>query len=83
YKKLVQTCHPQKCTAISDQEQKKNARKFKEINEALTVLSSPKLRNIYDQFGYSGLRKLVNFDYSKVDPNETFQSFSGTNNIEA
>lgn len=44
--------------------------KFKEINEAYEVLSSPEKRSIYDQFGYEGLR------------GSGYQGFSGFQNID-
>ncbi|MDO5426688.1 MAG: DnaJ domain-containing protein, partial [Coriobacteriia bacterium] len=45
FRKLAQKYHPD---AGGDEE------KFKEINEAYEVLSDPKKRQVYDQFGTAG-----------------------------
>jgi molecular chaperone DnaJ len=46
YRKLAHQHHPDKSNG--------NADKFKEINEAYQILSDPKKRSQYDQFGFAG-----------------------------
>lgn len=49
YRKLAVQFHPDK-----NQGEKKAEEKFKEISEAYDVLSDPKKREMYDQFGHAG-----------------------------
>lgn len=49
YKKLAMKFHPDKCR--DDKEKTVNEAKFKEVNEAYSVLSDPVKRARYDQFG--------------------------------
>lgn len=49
YKKLAIKYHPDKCR--NDSERQENEDKFKEINQAYSVLSNPEKRQKYDQFG--------------------------------
>ena len=50
YRKLAHKYHPDK-----NQGDKEYEEKFKEASEAYAVLSDPKKRATYDQFGHSGL----------------------------
>ena len=47
YRKMAHQHHPDKKTG--------DEAKFKEINEAYEVLSDPKKRQAYDQFGHAGV----------------------------
>ena len=49
YKKLAIKYHPDKCH--NDNEKRENENKFKEINQAYSVLSNPEKKQKYDQFG--------------------------------
>ena len=51
YRKLALKYHPDKNKAAGAEE------KFKEIGEAYDVLSDPKKKQVYDQFGEEGLNK--------------------------
>lgn len=51
FKKLALKWHPDRFATATDAEKKEAEEKFKEINEANTVLSDPKKRQMYDQFG--------------------------------
>ena len=50
YRKLAMKYHPDKNSAPGAEE------KFKEIGEAYDVLSDPKKKQIYDQYGEDGLK---------------------------
>src|SRR5512136_660317 len=52
YRKLAVKYHPDK-----NQGNKEAEEKFKEINEAYAVLSDPKKKNQYDQFGSTGFHE--------------------------
>lgn len=51
FKKLALKWHPDRFATATEAEKKEAEEKFKEINEANTVLSDPKKRQMYDQFG--------------------------------
>lgn len=54
FKKLAILYHPDKQQNKSEAEKKKAEEKFKEINEAYSVLSDPKKKQDYDTFGSVG-----------------------------
>lgn len=54
FKKLAIQYHPDKQQGKSDNEKKQAEEKFKEINEAYSVLSDPKKKQEYDNFGSYG-----------------------------
>lgn len=74
FRKLAMKYHP-------DRNKEPDAEaKFKEINEAYQVLSDPKQRQIYDQFGHDGLRGgAQGGGFGGFDPNDIFGSFFGGN----
>jgi len=89
YRKLALKYHPDKNKAAGAEE------KFKEIGEAYDVLSDPKKKQIYDQFGEEGLKGGAGnsgggpshagfadgFTYTyHGDPRATFSQFFGTSN---
>jgi len=89
YKKMALKYHPDKNKSAGAEE------KFKEIAEAYEVLSDPKKRQVYDQYGEEGLKgglgnnnnannmggQNTNFTYTfHGDPRATFAEFFGTSN---
>ena len=54
FKKLAIQYHPDKQQGKSDAEKKQAEDKFKEINEAYSILSDAKKKQEYDNFGYVG-----------------------------
>ncbi|ELT96779.1 hypothetical protein CAPTEDRAFT_19566 [Capitella teleta] len=90
YRKMALKYHPDKNKSPGAEE------KFKEIAEAYEVLSDPKKREIYDQFGEEGLKggsgpsgpspggpsgtHFHQFNSGNVDPHETFRMFFGDEN---
>ena len=54
FKKLALQFHPDKQQGKSDVEKKQAEERFKEINEAYSVLSDPKKKQEYDNFGSYG-----------------------------
>uniref|UniRef100_A0A8C5QAA1 DnaJ heat shock protein family (Hsp40) member B4 n=1 Tax=Leptobrachium leishanense TaxID=445787 RepID=A0A8C5QAA1_9ANUR len=80
YRKQALKWHPDKNKSANAEE------KFKELAEAYEVLSDPKKREIYDQFGEEGLKggsgthdgPTENFHYTfHGDPHATFAAFFG------
>uniref|UniRef100_A0A3B4FCL9 DnaJ homolog subfamily B member 5-like n=1 Tax=Pundamilia nyererei TaxID=303518 RepID=A0A3B4FCL9_9CICH len=71
YRKMALKFHPDK-NSDADAEDR-----FKEIAEAYEILTDPKKRGIYDQFGEEGLKNGGNIFRSNFhgDPHSTFSSF--------
>src|SRR5436309_16127766 len=59
YRKLAKDLHPDKNPGNKQAESR-----FKQVNRAFDVLSDPKKRKLYDEFGEEGLRE--GFDSEKV-----------------
>jgi len=87
YRKLAMKYHPDKNNSPGAEE------KFKEIGEAYDVLSDPKKKQIYDQYGEDGLKGAPSgggvpnfgegpgYTYSyHGDPRATFTQFFGSSN---
>merc|ERR1711874_179874 len=90
YRKLAMKYHPDKKNSAGAEE------KFKEIGEAYDVLSDPKKKQIYDQYGEDGLKggmgapggggvpnfgEAPGYTYSyHGDPRATFTQFFGSSN---
>lgn len=71
YRKFAIKYHPDRNT--SDEA----PRLFAEYSEAFEILSNPKLRAAYDQFGHKGLQDI---QWKPSDPAEVFFQFFGSNN---
>ncbi len=68
YKKLAMKYHPDKIANASDSEKKEAEEKFKEINEAASVLGDDRKRETYNQYGSEGLKRGPGgFDYNNFD----------------
>ncbi|MCP4651769.1 MAG: molecular chaperone DnaJ [Candidatus Omnitrophica bacterium] len=52
YRKLVMKYHPDR---VGESEKKSAEEKFKEISESYAVLSDPKKKQLYDQYGHAGV----------------------------
>jgi len=80
YKKMAMVHHPDRHANSSEEEKLKHEKSFKDVNEAVSVLSDPQKRSRYDNgqdieggggFGGGG------FGGGDVDPNLIFQAFFG------
>lgn len=69
YRKLAMKYHPDRQTEKSDKEKKDAESKFKEVNEAYSILSDPQKKRNYDQFGNIDLS---GFDMSGFNPFDAF-----------
>ncbi len=76
YRKKAMEFHPDR-----NKDNPKAEEKFKELSEAYAVLSDPKKRGEYGQFGDSGFHKKYSRDdiFNGFDINDIFQGFSGGN----
>jgi len=72
YKRLAKQYHPDKCSSSECEE------KFKQINEAHTILSDDTTRKEYDLFGVQGSRN--RFQEQDVDVNDILNSMFGSSN---
>ena len=70
YRKLAMKHHPDRNPGDADSE-----RIFKEAAEAYEVLSEPKKRKLYDQFGHAGLRGTSMHDFGHMDVGDIFSMF--------
>ncbi len=52
YRKLAMSHHPDR---VPEEKKKEAEEKFKEISESYAVLSDPKKRQLYDQYGHAGV----------------------------
>ncbi|KAM4528541.1 dnaJ homolog subfamily B member 5 [Odontesthes bonariensis] len=76
YRKMALKFHPDKNSDADAEE------KFKEIAEAYEILTDPKKKSIYDQFGEEGLKSGISTGQGNIfrnnfhsDPHATFSSF--------
>src|SRR3989338_185007 len=64
-----------------DNKETGNEEHFKEINQAYEILSDPEKRNIYDQYGLSGLKRTYGesdvYDFGFGDLSDIFSQFFG------
>jgi DnaJ-class molecular chaperone len=72
YRKLARKYHPDFNPGDKQAEQR-----FKELNEAYAVLSNPKAKSTYDQFGHAGGPGQQGYDFSNFDFRNPGGSFSG------
>src|SRR3990167_4434864 len=52
YRRMAMKHHPDR---FADAEKAQAEEKFKELNEAYTILSDPEKRKVYDQYGHAGI----------------------------
>ncbi|MGD1993570.1 MAG: molecular chaperone DnaJ [Anaerolineae bacterium] len=71
YRRLARQYHPDVCD-LPDAEAR-----FKEINEAYQVLSSPEKRGAYDRFGHAGMGRGAGVDTGFRDPFDLFEEVFG------
>lgn len=76
YKKLCLKYHPDRWANATDAEKKEAEDKFKEINEANSVLSDPKKKQSYDLFGNADMGTSADDEF---DPFERLRRNSGWN----
>ncbi len=69
YRKMAVKYHPDKNKEDSAEE------KFREAAEAYEVLSDPKRRQLYDQYGHDGLRGTSGHDFTHMDAGDIFSMF--------
>lgn len=74
YRRLAMKFHPDRNPGDADAE-----KAFKECAEAYEVLSDPRTRQRYDQFGHEGLRSQggpATHDFSRMNVNDIFSMFN-------
>lgn len=77
FRKLSLSYHPDRQVGKSDAEKKEAEEKFKEVNEAYSVLSDKDKRAQYDQFGFDGPHGFANGPGAGFDPFSFFKSHFG------
>lgn len=77
FRKLSLSYHPDRQVGKSDAEKKAAEEKFKEVNEAYSVLSDKDKRAQYDQFGFDGPQGFANGPGAGFDPFSFFKSHFG------
>jgi len=75
YRKLASKWHPDRFANEPDDKKKEAEEKFKEINEANAVLSDPKKKQMYDQFGTTEAPNGGFDPFDGFDPFENFNPF--------
>ncbi|MEN2495425.1 MAG: DnaJ subfamily B member 13 [Marteilia pararefringens] len=78
FRELALKTHP-KIVQNSSETDYKILRYFIDLCRSLEVLSDDKLRQVYDQYGEVGLRKILKYEYHG-DYERTFKNFFGSNN---
>lgn len=78
YKKRAMKYHPDRYKGPKEEAEEK----FKELNEAYSVLSDPKQRAKYDRFGHAGLDPRMSANVHNANPFDFFSSIFGGLNIE-
>ncbi|HPN88265.1 MAG TPA: molecular chaperone DnaJ [Candidatus Omnitrophota bacterium] len=76
YRSLALKYHPDR---VPEAEKKQAEEKFKEISEAYGVLSDPKKRQMYDQYGHAGIDQ--NFTTDDIFRGADFSGFDDLNDI--
>src|SRR5262245_16329690 len=76
YRSLALKFHPDR---VPEAEKKQSEEKFKEISEAYGVLSDPKKRQMYDQYGHSGIDQ--NFTAEDIFRGADFSSIFGESGL--
>lgn len=77
FRKLSFSYHPDRQVGKSDSEKKEAEEKFKEVNEAYSVLSDKEKRARYDQFGFDGPQGFGSGPGAGFDPFSFFKSHFG------
>lgn len=75
YKKMAIKWHPDKNLNNKEEAEKK----FKEISEAYEILSDSEKKDIYDRYGYEGLKHRDNGGGEGHSPDDIFNMFFGGN----
>ncbi len=78
YKKKAMKYHPDRYKGPKEEAEEK----FKELNEAYSVLSDPKQRAKYDKFGHAGLDPRMRASAHDANPFDFFSSIFGGLDIE-